>query len=725
MKGDKGIMKKFPINQLIRILVFIGLVSSLFGNGFGGTLKVSASPRFINPNLQHQVSLEAAVSAGKYNDTDNVWNYEGNWNVVEARNAYKGQTHDSRTINDDATITINGSGFKLMYTSGSSRGTITVFIDGKNTATINQHSTNTVYKHNWTSPKFSFGNHLIKFVHASGGTVDIDMIEVTGSNNTPQPTATQSATPTNPTESDSPTPGATSISDTSTPTASPVPDTQTPTVENPTATFSPTPTESPTLEIPSDSPSPTPTQSPTLVIPSATSSPTPTASQTPTMSPIATSSPTPTVSLTPTMSPTPSSLNNYFVDSQKGSDTNPGSQTLPWLTIQKSANTVKPGDTITVMAGTYNEHVQVTRAGHANSPITFQGSGKVITQGFTIKADYVSVKGFEMTNTPNDSTNGMGIYVAGNFCDLENNYVYYATRGGIYLELGVNACKVINNKLERNSQFGIEVHGTNNVIENNEIWATIQYHPKWVNPPSYVDADGILFFGSGHLFQGNYIHDISLSEPENTNPHTDGFQTWDGTTEGSVGNNCTFEDNIIQLSGTNTSGFQLDGGVHDLMIRNNLITSFGGVKMYKDTGVPNNISVLNNLVLGGLSYSASAYPEAISVENAGSNPIVIKNNIITEQRGQTVWVVSSSGVSADYNLFYNSDGSSLSGTKSSHDLWAINPLFINLAAGNYHLQAGSPAIDAGVTLPNVLNDFDGIARPQGVRYDIGPYEYHQ
>jgi hypothetical protein len=101
------------------------------------------------------------------------------------------------------------------------------------------------------------------------------------------------------------------------------------------------------------------------------------------------------------------------------------------------------------------------------------------------------------------------------------------------------------------------------------------------------------------------------------------------------------------------------------------------------------------------------------------------NNIFTEQRGQTIWVVSSTSVNADYNLFYNSDGSSLIGTHFPHDVWGVNPLFVNPAGGNYHLQAGSQAIDAGITLSNVLNDFDGIARPQGVRYDIGPYEYHQ
>jgi hypothetical protein len=704
-------MNKYRIYQFLRIVVFIVVISSLLSGGLGGMLRASASPSLNNPELQHQVSFADAASGEKCNDTDNDWTFEGNWIVVENSLAYQGQTHDSSVINDDAIITINGSQFKLMYTMGPSYGKINIFVDGTKIDSINQYAALTSYRHTWASPHLSFGNHPLKFVHASGDAANIDMLEVTGSDNPPSPTATLGSTPINTTVPNSPTPAATSTPKPPTPIPSPT-------------TGGPTATQAPTLVIPSATFSPTVTQAPTLVIPSATLSPTPIMSLTPAISPTTAISPTPTASLTPTMSPTPGTLNNYFVDSQKGSDTNAGSQALPWLTIQKSANTVKPGDTITVMAGTYNERVQVARSGQANKPITFQASGKVITQGFTIKADYVSVRGFEMTNTPNDSTDGMGIYVSGNFCDLENNYVYYATRGGIELDLGVNSCKVINNKLERNSQFGIEVHGTNNVIESNEIWATIQYHPKWVNPPSYVDADGIHFFGSGHLFLGNYIHDISLSEPENINPHTDGFQTWDGTAEGSVGNNCNFEDNIIQLYGKNTSGFQLEGGVHDLIIQNNLITSFDGLNIHPSTGVPNNISILNNLIKGDLTANPASYPEAISLENVGSNQVIVKNNIFTEQRGQTIWTVSSPGLNADYNLFYNSDGSNLSGTHYPHDLWAVNPLFVNPSAGNYHLQAGSPAIDKGVTLSNVLNDFDGISRPQGAGYDIGPYEYH-
>ena len=41
---------------------------------------------------------------------------------------------------------------------------------------------------------------------------------------------------------------------------------------------------------------------------------------------------------------------------------------------------------------------------------------------------------------------------------------------------------------------------------------------------------------------------------------------------------------------------------------------------------------------------------------------------------------------------------------------------------DFHLTGGSPAVDTGLTIPNVTRDFAGVARPQGASYDIGACE---
>jgi hypothetical protein len=50
-------------------------------------------------------------------------------------------------------------------------------------------------------------------------------------------------------------------------------------------------------------------------------------------------------------------------------------------------------------------------------------------------------------------------------------------------------------------------------------------------------------------------------------------------------------------------------------------------------------------------------------------------------------------------------------------------LFVDIGADDYHLDADSPAVDAGVSLADVTEDLDGQARPAGAGYDIGAYEF--
>jgi hypothetical protein len=48
--------------------------------------------------------------------------------------------------------------------------------------------------------------------------------------------------------------------------------------------------------------------------------------------------------------------------------------------------------------------------------------------------------------------------------------------------------------------------------------------------------------------------------------------------------------------------------------------------------------------------------------------------------------------------------------------------FVNAAAHDYHLAAGSPSVDAGERIADVAIDREGVERPQGRAYDIGAYE---
>jgi parallel beta-helix repeat protein len=420
--------------------------------------------------------------------------------------------------------------------------------------------------------------------------------------------------------------------------------------------------------------------------------------------------------------------NTHYYVAPNGNDSNPGTESHPWRTIQKAANTMTAGYTVVVFPGEYDERVYITSSGTSGHPITYEAEGTVTMKGFTVTADYITIEGFDITDTEDDWSDGWGVFVEGSHCVLENNYVYFATRGGIILFANggddpvTSNCVVMNNRLHRNSQVGIEVQGRNNLIEGNEIWRTIQYHPKWTNPPGWVDADGMRFFGVGHTIQKNYIHDIKLDDPENVNPHIDCFQTWGS----GAGQDIIFEQNYCENLNEGMYAFMLQDA-NNLIIRNNIIQAYGG--MNTGGGGNSHLTIVNNIFANDLSFQA--YPGGIGLESCPH--AIVKNNIFYDQPHHTISVTGNrSGQEIDYNLAYRSDGQPSACYKieyqcvdpaPAHDLWDVDPLFIDPAFNDFHLLGGSPAIDAGIALAEVSNDFDGVPRPQGDGYDIGTFEY--
>ena len=64
----------------------------------------------------------------------------------------------------------------------------------------------------------------------------------------------------------------------------------------------------------------------------------------------------------------------YFV-TKEGNDDNEGDEANPFLTISKTAQLAKPGDTILIGEGTYRETVTPARSGTENKPILYLAKG--------------------------------------------------------------------------------------------------------------------------------------------------------------------------------------------------------------------------------------------------------------------------------------------------------------------------------------------------------------
>ena len=88
-----------------------------------------------------------------------------------------------------------------------------------------------------------------------------------------------------------------------------------------------------------------------------------------------------------------------------GKDTNPGTRSSPYRTIQRAASLARPGDTVTVHAGVYRERIDPPRGGESDAKrITFQAAPgeKVEIKGSEAVKDWVMVEpGLWKATVPN------------------------------------------------------------------------------------------------------------------------------------------------------------------------------------------------------------------------------------------------------------------------------------------------------------------------------------
>jgi hypothetical protein len=405
----------------------------------------------------------------------------------------------------------------------------------------------------------------------------------------------------------------------------------------------------------------------------------------------------------------------YYVDTgnAKASDSNTGSQALPWKTIGKANTVMVGGDTAIIKAGTYNERIATVKGGAAGKKITFSASGTVkIMGGVAINHAFVTVKGFDITGDVEISLNG-------NNCEVLNNHL---VNSRIFMSHWTTAnpanCLLQGNHIESNSSWGsdwtaVDLGGSKHIVEKNEIG------------PS-KDTDAFRPWGVGHIIRNNYIHDITLSPGSGS--HMDVFQVF--ADNGDPSTNIVFENNrIINFNGqmfmTSMDGLNT---IHDFDVRNNLWVNVGGqgnvgvthFRFYNNTlynvGYYNGFALyLYNAAMGDPSHARIM--NNIFIGAGGLDKINIDGPYI---------IAKGTDVQVDYNLVAAKPGSSfvkLNDFTEKHGINGSNPMFANIAANDFHILKSSPAVNRGVTVNGFNRDLDGVTRPQGAAWDIGAYEF--
>lgn len=130
----------------------------------------------------------------------------------------------------------------------------------------------------------------------------------------------------------------------------------------------------------------------------------------------------------------------------------------------------------------------------------------------------------------------------------------------------------------------------------------------------------------------------------------------------------------------------------------------------------NNVVIVNNTI----GASSTLTDPAISI--AGGSPRFANNIIANYQIGFATNPTINNSANALNSLFSNVS-KPYSGTIMSGGSLSGTAAFVNPAGLDYHLSANSSAIDKGIPIPGLLDDFEGDIRPQGAGFDIGYDEF--
>ena len=205
--------------------------------------------------------------------------------------------------------------------------------------------------------------------------------------------------------------------------------------------------------------------------------------------------------------------------------------------------------------------------------------------------------------------------------------------------------------------------------------------------------------------------------------------------------NGLFEGNLVEDNdGYGLHLFQQDHEISGWIVRNNIFRRNGGNyrPKYNGEGIRNGIvrngelkplpAVIITRGSGNQFYNNLVYDNPYGGVNVGlgvKNALVANNTIYGNGVHGIRVNAASTNARVINNIVYGNRGDPIInlGTNTTLDKnLTEDPKFVNPAAGDFGVQAGSPAIDKGMTLAQVPDDFTGKKRPEGAAYDIGAFE---
>ena len=415
--------------------------------------------------------------------------------------------------------------------------------------------------------------------------------------------------------------------------------------------------------------------------------------------------------------------NIYFI-STTGSDSNNGEYATnrgngdgPFLTISHAKSKMSPGDIAYMRGGNYTDgEIWIRReygdSGEAGRPKVIRNyPAEVVNltnanRPFIIEADYITVSGLNFLNGKSISVrklDGTNVRIVGNVIKGKIGYDAIGTHGDnidilgnvveaegssmgtqghcIYVSHGQNI-RIMYNVLKGATGYDLHIFDQNRVPSDPQ--SDIQRIIK------NVIVEGNILMGSPYQQRSGMI--IAMQD------------------EGHLGNyieNVTIKNNIFYKN--NHKGINIGGIAKNVKVYNNVFYENGRGGIYINGGGSLTDVVISNNIFyhtnnDACNFSCSWFRDVdIEVDDQNVKNLTINNNLYY----------------LGVDIYNGNDTSPKTG----------NPLFVDPSNLDFHLQANSSAIDAGVDLTEITTDFDGNPRPMdgnndGVaKPDLGAFEY--
>jgi parallel beta-helix repeat protein len=349
----------------------------------------------------------------------------------------------------------------------------------------------------------------------------------------------------------------------------------------------------------------------------------------------------------------------YYVATM-GNDANPGTEATPFRTLNKGVKALKPGDTLYVRHGTYDESLhnnipagtswsapvkvaafpgeQVTLRPLAGTQVIYLSGNRryIIIEGLILDGSHVSSDGVKITTKDGTAA------TAAHHIRLQHVEVKHAPNQGIFVGRHCDGNEFLNLHVHHNGKDASYDHGIYLSSSRNLIKGGDWHHNKEYGIQLYR-------FGAGNIVRnarvyGNNQGIVSSQQADNL-----------------IANNLVYQNTrrgIVLASGNNLKAYH------------NTVSNNGRIGIDIATAAVTNAQVTNNIAFGHLT----------NIHDLGTNT-TLANNLTTD------------------------------------------PQFVDAAVNDFRLGATSPAIDTGVTLSEVTVDYASVRRPQGTGSDIGAQEY--